>query len=155
MSEVISDGCLSPGSEADVFFTLLWSGRSQSQVFSVIIHSQGRTMNFLLGMSQQKVSVALFYLYSLKCSITVRCLSPLRLGRETCLLPASLDTHSSNDRHSLVGETSEKPGILRKQSPEKLTFCRRIFACFLENNKTWTHPGTEYSYKISVFVIST
>lgn len=64
-------------------------------------------------------------------------------------------THSSNDRHSLVGETSEKPGILRKQILEKLVLYQRIFACFLKNNKTWSHPETEYSCKINVIVIST
>ena len=89
VSKIISDGCLFSGGEADVFFTSLWSEFSQSQVFSVIIHSQGRTMNLLLVLSQKKMSVAVLYLYSLKCSVMVRCLSPLRLGRETCLLPAA------------------------------------------------------------------
>ena len=46
-------------------------------------------MNLLLVLSQQKMSVAVLYLYSLKCSVMVRCLPPLRLGRETCLLPAA------------------------------------------------------------------
>ena len=111
VSKIISDGCLFPGGEVDVFFTSLWSEFSQSQVFSVIIHSQGRTMNLLLVVSQQKMSVAVLYLYSLKCSVMVRCLSPLRLGREDMPSASSPWTHSSKDRHKLVGETSEKlPG---------------------------------------------
>lgn len=139
VSKLISDGCVPLGCEEDVLFTLLWNEFSQSQkVFSVNIHFQGRAMYLLLVLSQQKMSVAVLYVYSPKCSVMVTCPSLLALGWGMRIRPA----HLLRPTATVIGtvcirhaNTNETPEPLRKQSPGKLTFC--LF--FLLNKKNHEH----------------
>lgn len=148
VSKLISDGFVSLGCEEDFLFTLLWNEFSQSQkVFPVIIHFQGRAMYLLLVLSQQKMSVAVLYVYSPKCSVMVTCPSLLALGWGMRIRPA----HLLRPTATVIGtvcirhaNTNETPGPLRKQSPGKLTFCLKIFVFFqtkktMNTSRDWIH----------------